>query len=265
MPGNEFPIDLDADLALIADAAREGGDLAADLRRGNPRQWQKSDQSPVSEADIAVDRLLHERLTAARPHYGWLSEESEDDPRRLETSTLFVVDPIDGTRAFLEGGDQWVVSIAIVHHGKPRCGVLYSPLRDEFYDCAEGGGARRNGRAITVAKARPDRYRVAASKRAVDGLNLTAPEVTLDRRYVPSLAYRFALVSSGQFDATITSGHCRDWDVAAAALLAAEAGCQVRRLDGEAIRLNARETRQPPLIAGSPEAVDFLTRQTRND
>ena len=117
-----------ADLALLAEAARAAGALALTFFGADPRQWTKAGKSPVSEADIAVDRLLHEHLTVARRDYGWLSEETADTPERLDKRRLFVVDPIDGTRAFLAGSPEWTVALAVVEDGRPTVGVVYAPV-----------------------------------------------------------------------------------------------------------------------------------------
>ncbi|NLH79589.1 MAG: 3'(2'),5'-bisphosphate nucleotidase CysQ, partial [Phyllobacteriaceae bacterium] len=108
MPGADAT--LSEDLSLLAETARAAGDVALSFFRRDPAVWHKSGGSPVSEADVAVDRLLAERLCAARPAYGWLSEETADGPDRLERRRVFVVDPIDGTRAFLRGDEEWTVS-----------------------------------------------------------------------------------------------------------------------------------------------------------
>ncbi|MCB1475281.1 MAG: 3'(2'),5'-bisphosphate nucleotidase CysQ [Rhodobiaceae bacterium] len=252
------------DLNLLREAAQAAGDLALRYHRSAPRSWTKGDNSPVSEADVAVDRLLRKTLTGARGNYGWLSEESEDNRDRLTRERVFVVDPIDGTRAFLEGDDQWVVSVAVVSPQGSECGVLYNPVRGEMYEAARGAGAHLDGHRLLVTSP-GDNYRIAGSKRDVSGLNLNNSASIIDRRYVPSLAYRFALVAAGRFDATMTSGRCRDWDLAAAMLIVEEAGGVVRRIDGEPIRLNMPEPVQPPLVAGSRETVEFLTGRRPTD
>ncbi|MGE0231327.1 MAG: 3'(2'),5'-bisphosphate nucleotidase CysQ [Flavobacteriaceae bacterium] len=246
------------DLELLREAAREAGELALRYHGSAPRSWTKGDNSPVSEADVAVDKLLRKRLTGERPDYGWLSEESEDSEDRLTRERVFVVDPIDGTRSFLDGDDQWVISLAVVSRERSQCGVLYNPARDEMYETARRAGTHIHGRRLHIS---PPGHglRIAGSKRAVEGLKLDSGISIIDRSHVPSLAYRFALVAAGQFDATLTSGRCRDWDLAAAMLIVEEAGGVVRRIDGEPIRLNMREPVQPPLIAGSIETVSFLT------
>lgn len=253
MPARE-----DADLALLGAAAREAGAIAMRYFSRDPRSWTKEDDSPVSEADLAVDAYLKETLIGARPDFGWLSEESADNEERLSREHVFVVDPIDGTRSFLAGRDEWCIAIGIVTGNSARSGVVYNPVREEFYEARRGGGTRLNGDPLTIAEHRGGAVRIASSKSALEGLPAAGGGVVFDRRYVASLAYRFARVAAGEFDATVTSGHCRDWDLAAAMLLVEEAGGVVERRDGSPLLLNARSVRQPPILAGSAGIVDFL-------
>ena len=128
----------------------EAGRIAMRFFRQRPEVWMKAGSSPVSEADYAVDRFLRETLLAARPHYGWLSEETADSGSRLSARRTFVVDPIDGTRGFLEGRDIWCVSAAVVENGRPLAGVLEVPARQETYTALPGRGAFKNGARIMV-------------------------------------------------------------------------------------------------------------------
>lgn len=139
------------DLELILDAARQAGEIAHGFFGRSPEVWWKNEgRSPVSAADFAAnDRLLNLLLTA-RPNYGWLSEETDDDVARLSCETLFVVDPIDGTRAFINGEKTWCVSVAVVHRGQPVAGVLVAPALDEEFCAVKDGPALKNGQPITV-------------------------------------------------------------------------------------------------------------------
>jgi myo-inositol-1(or 4)-monophosphatase len=141
---------LEEDLELIRVAAEEAGKIAMGYFGRDPEVWLKAGVSPVSEADYAVDAFLKGSLRAARPDYGWLSEETVDTPDRLTANRTFVVDPIDGTRAFLERRDVWCVSIAVVENGRPLAGVLDCPAREEVYVAAPGKGATLNGKRISV-------------------------------------------------------------------------------------------------------------------
>jgi myo-inositol-1(or 4)-monophosphatase len=247
--------DRDADLDLLTEVARQAGDLALSYFGRSPRTWVKGKGSPVSEADIAVDRLLAERLRSARPDYGWLSEETADSEDRLRAERLFVVDPIDGTRTYLEGGREWTVSVAVVEGDRPVAAVLLAPALGELFQAAAGGGARRNGAPMRVT-ARHDLSgaRLSGPKRFArlvsDGAGVHRPEI----RLVPSLAYRFALVAAGEIDAAVAGPNAHDWDLAAADLLVHEAGGRVADMSGSSVRYNRPIPRHPSLIA-APAAL----------
>jgi myo-inositol-1(or 4)-monophosphatase len=143
--------DTGADLALLASSVREAGKIARTFFGGSYKRWSKAQGSPVTEADLAVDRFLNEQLRAARPAYGWLSEETDDDPARLDDATVFVVDPIDGTVAFMKNRPHFTICAAVVHQGRSVAGVVYNPISDEFFAAREGHGATRNGDSIRVS------------------------------------------------------------------------------------------------------------------
>jgi myo-inositol-1(or 4)-monophosphatase len=211
------------DLALISDAAREAGRIALGFFKRKPEVWMKGGTSPVSEADYAADRYLRETLTAARPEYGWLSEETTDGPHRLAARRTFVVDPIDGTRAFLDGRSTWCVSVAVVEKGRPIAGVLDCPAKQEVYAASLGAGASMNGKAIRVTAPR-DPAQIAGPKAMVDAAIGRLPSRVERVAYIPSLAYRIAMVADGRLDATFIKGNSQDWDLAAAELVLTEAG-----------------------------------------
>jgi myo-inositol-1(or 4)-monophosphatase len=247
--------DREADLDLLTDVAREAGELALSFFRRSPRTWVKGKGSPVSEADIAVDRLLAERLLSARPDYGWLSEETADNEDRLRAERLFVVDPIDGTRTYLEGGTEWTVSVAVVEGERPVAGVLLAPARGDLFQAAAGSGARRNGSPIRVTVRHDLSGASLSGPRRLARLVSEAPTVHLPQiRFVPSLAYRFALVAAGEIDAAVAGPNAHDWDLAAADLLVHEAGGRVADLSGSSVRYNRPIPRHPSLIA-APAAL----------
>lgn len=251
-----FDGELAADVALLAAAAEEAGEIAMRWFRRDPQVWHKAGGSPVSEADLAVDRHLKARLLAARPDYGWLSEETADGPERLERARVFVVDPIDGTRAFVAGDDQWTVSLAVVEAGRPIAAALARPATGALWIAAAGGGARRNGERLGVT----DRADLA-------GARVSAPNRYLERsalrdagfgsrRFVPSLALRIAQVADGGLDVAYGSGNAHDWDLAAADLLVQEAGGRLAVPSGEPVVYNRAVPRHPPLVAAVPGLFD---------
>ncbi|MGE3246025.1 MAG: 3'(2'),5'-bisphosphate nucleotidase CysQ [Beijerinckiaceae bacterium] len=238
--------------AAIGEAARAAGAIALDFfeHGGKTRATveYKDGGSPVSEADIAVDRFLHARLTALAPEAGWLSEESADDPVRLDKGRVFVVDPIDGTRAFINGDRRWGVAIALVGAGRPLAGVLYMPALDELYTAALGSGAARNGLAIRAStQSTLGGARIAGPKKALDAL--TAKFSIEQEPRIPSLAYRLARVASGELDAALASTDAWDWDIAAADLIVREAGGSLTGLDGRPPQYNLPRPRHGILAA----------------
>jgi len=240
------------DLALLAEAAREAGEIAMRWFRRDPQVWEKVGGSPVSEADLAVDRHLAARLGAARPDYGWLSEETADRPDRLERARTFVVDPIDGTRAYLAGDDRWTVSLAVVEAGRPLVAALMRPATGTLWLARRGGGASRDGVALAI----DDRTalagaRVSGPKKFLERPALRAAGVT-PLGFVPSLALRIAEVADGGLDIAYGSGNAHDWDLAAADLLVQEAGGRVAVPSGEPIAYNRALPRHPPLVAAVP-------------
>jgi len=243
----------DKDLRIIDAVAREAGALALEYFRGDPRRWNKHDQSVVTEADIALDNLLHVRLTGYRPDYGWLSEERPDDGSRHSAGRVFVVDPIDGTRAFVEGTDEWVVSVGLLSGGEPAAGVLYNPVGDDMWSAVAGGGAFFNGEKLHVSDADdPTTARLSASKKAMDQAKLDDSAAHPDRRYLKSLAHRLARVARGDVDAALATPGSADWDLAAALLIVQEAGGIVTDFDGDPICLNGATARHPAFVAAGP-------------
>jgi myo-inositol-1(or 4)-monophosphatase len=236
------------DLELLRSAAVAAGITAAGYFRKDIRTWSKSNASPVTEADFAVDALLHDLLCSARPAYGWLSEETEDDGSRLTAPRVFVVDPIDGTRAFIRGEDSWTISIAIVEGYAPIAGVIFAPARDELYWASRGGGAFLNGQPIERHH-RSDRNLVIPAPGAVHR-ELEAAGITYMRgASLPSLAYRLVQVARGVIDVAVARRGAQDWDIAAAALILLEAGIDFEDVCSGVPRFNGSDLRHCALAA----------------
>lgn len=251
------PASAEDDLALIAAAARVGGEIAMRFFRQKPEVWMKPGESPVSEADIAVDTYLRDTLRAARPGYGWLSEETVDTPERLGAARLFVVDPIDGTRAYIDGRETWCVSVAVVENGRPIAGVLACPAMGEFYTASLGGGADLDGRRLRLAEPGHDPA-IAGPKPLVDAARKPFPQLRTVP-YIPSLAYRVAMVAAGRIDATFVRPKSHDWDLAAADLILAEAGGSVHDRSGQALIYGGANPQHGSLVAGGPFLLDRLS------
>ena len=235
--------------AGLTQAVREAGALALRTFNAQLKHWTKGKDSPVSEADIAVDRLLRERLLALGPDYGWLSEETEDNLLRLSAHRLWVVDPIDGTRAYIAGLPDWTISVALVESGRPVMAAVYAPVAEEFFFAAATAGATCNDRPITVSAGEGVRgARIAGPRRTIDRLLEAEPEIVIEPR-IHSLALRFARVAQGRLDAALAAGNSHDWDLAAADLLVHEADGALTTLAGERLIYNRSEPRHGPLIA----------------
>jgi myo-inositol-1(or 4)-monophosphatase len=229
----------EADLALLIEAARTAGEIARTHFRRDPEIWTKSDESPVTEADIAIDRVLRADLLAARPDYGWLSEETEDDRTRLSADRVFIVDPIDGTRAFIDGQTSFAHSIAIADCGEVIAGVVYLPMLDRLYGAALGHGTTLNGQPIRVSATAAERgAQVLATKPNVQDRHWPGGVPLFTRVYRPSLAYRLALVAEGRFDGMVTFRDTWEWDVAAGSILVREAGGAVTDGAGDSLWFN---------------------------
>lgn len=227
-------------LDAVAEITAEAGRLALGRIEGDYARWEKSPGHLVCDVDIAVDTFLRERLTALAPDAAWLSEETLDDPSRLASSRIWIVDSIDGTRDYLRRRSGWCVSVALIEDGEPRLAVLSAPLRDELWTAASGCGARRNGAVLQVA----ERTELAGARIPIDEL----PRAHRDLIAVAkpnSIALRIAMVAAGEADLVATRRWGNEWDIAAAVLIAAEAGAMVS--DGHGA----------PLVFNKPDAQAF--------
>jgi len=255
--------DLCSDLDLIRAAARRAGALAEAERDRGLRIDRKVGGSPVTSADLAVDAMLKADLLAARPDYGWLSEETPDTSGRLSKSRIFVVDPIDGTVAFMKSQPWWCVPIAIVEDGAPIAAVIHVPALNETFEATLGGGATLNARTIMASDVDTlDDAAVLADARLMEGPHWPEPWPSMRYEKRNALAYRMALVSSGAFDAAIALTPKWDWDVCAGALIATEAGAKVSDHHGRPWRFNQPDPRQASLVCSAPALHPLILRRT---
>ena len=252
------------DAALLTDAVREAGALALSLFRTDLKNWTKGASSPVSEADIAVNDLLESRLRSATPDYGWLSEESVDDEARLAKRLVWIVDPIDGTRGYLAGREDWCVSVALVEDATPVLAAVFVPASDEFFFAMRGQGAARNDVTLCAAPGGElDFSRVAGPKPLVERLNRSSDEIVLHPR-IGSLALRLCRVAQGSLDAAFAGGQSRDWDLAAANLIVQEANGNMTALSGDTILYNRREVTHGVLVAAGRDRHARIVEHFRN-
>jgi myo-inositol-1(or 4)-monophosphatase len=243
----------------LAAAAREAGALALGYfrpgARTSARVHAKPGGSPVTEADLAADALLKRLLGEAFPDAGWLSEETEDGAARLDRRRLIVVDPIDGTRAFVDGDPRWTVSVALVADGRPLAGVVYAPALGETYSAARGGGARFNGERISAStKPEPGTFKAAGPKRILQAMGEKLGAAVEIRPFVPSLAYRMCMAAHGAVDFAAAGPNSHDWDIAAADLLLEEAGAVLAEASGERLLYNQARVRRNALL-GAPAVL----------
>lgn len=254
---------LSRDKTLLADTVREAGALALSMFRTELRNWTKGASSPVSEADIAVNDLIRERLQAATPDYGWLSEESADDPSRLDKPLVWIIDPIDGTRGYLAGREDWCVSVALVAGELPLLAAVFAPVSGEFFFAARGEGASLNGELIRAAEGTAlDFSRVAGPKPLVERLAMPA-DATLYPR-IGSLALRLCWVANRRLDAAFAGGQSRDWDLAAADLIVHEANGRMTTLAGDPILYNRPEVTHGVLVAAGRDRHAHIVEHLRD-
>jgi myo-inositol-1(or 4)-monophosphatase len=238
--------------SLLEKAARDGGELAMPFFRNGrgtvAAVSYKDEGSPVTEADIAVDRFLERTLKKALPDYGWLSEESVDNPARLSCERVIIVDPIDGTRGFVAGEDTWCVSIGVIEKGVPIAGALYVPARQELFLAAKGLGATLNGKPLPIRPS-PRPFTFAGPASVIEKALPHHKGPMVSHRRVPSLAYRLALLPRGDADAAAATRACHDWDIAAVDVILSESGFRLQDLDGQAPIYNRAKPVHPALFA----------------
>jgi myo-inositol-1(or 4)-monophosphatase len=249
--------------------AREAGAMALDFFRPgtktSARLWTKDRGSPVTEADVAVDSFLKERLLELLPEAGWLSEETADNSNRLSKNLVWIVDPIDGTRAFIAGHPDWSVAIALLVHGQPLLGVVHAPAHGRFYEASVGAGARVNGARIAVSpKDSVEGARTAGPKPLVDSFERRVVGTVMRLEKIPSLALRVVRVAEGTVEVGLISSDSRDWDLAAADLILREAGGRISDLTGNPLVYNGADPVHGELAAASaclhPRVIEIMTR-----
>lgn len=250
----------ESDLALLVDAARESGKIATQFFNAQPQVWEKEENAgPVTEADLAIDTMLRRDLLASRPAYGWLSEETEDNPDRLSHKHVFIVDPIDGTRAFIAGEKHFSHSLAIARNGKITAAAVFVPMMDLMFAASIDTPATLNGEPAQ-----------SSDKDTLDGATVLGPKVNFDparwvdglppivRKFRPSLAYRLCLVAQGRYDAMITLRDCWEWDIAAGDLIARQAGGRVTDRHNAPLQFNNPHPKTPGCLAAGPQLHPLL-------
>ena len=241
-----------AELAVAEQAARDAGVAVMGLFKGKFDVREKSKNNPVTSADLEANRIIHQAIEKNFPDDGWLSEEDQDDERRLSLSRVWVVDPIDGTKEFIEGVPQFAISIGFVVDGRPKIAIVFNPAKQRFYKAAAGAGAFLNDTAIRVT-----------GRAEIDGAKLLISrsepqkrfQVFVDRcalRPVGSIAYRLAKIAGGDGDGTLTFRNIHEWDICAGVLLVEEAGGKAVDGDGNLMMFNRQSAKHKGVVAANP-------------
>jgi myo-inositol-1(or 4)-monophosphatase len=246
------------ELEVLRQAVRQAGQQVLKLAAEGFETHIKKDRSPVTTADLAVNQILHDLLLAAYPHDAWLSEESPDDPRRLENKRVWVIDPIDGTKYFMRGVPQYATWVALVESHQPVVAAVYNPATDELFSAVRGTGAWLNGQPIHVTPARDGRPIVLVNPPALERGLFRAIEAAAECRPMGSIAYTLALVAAGRADATLNLDGLNEWDVAGGVLLIEEAGGMVMDRNGSPLSFNQAKTTIRGILAADKDLLDRL-------
>ncbi len=264
MPGSDQDRE---DLQLLRSVAHEAGQLALDyFERASVRVWDKSKNNPVTEADIAVNDLVRDRLMTARPDYGWLSEETSLDNRTRTASRVWVVDPIDGTRAFVKNEPYWCVGLGVLEKGAPRAAVVAAPVLGETYIAHRGGGAFLNGEKIKVTDfSSIEGCRMIASQGMINHPSWKDPwpDLELSIPQPNATLIRMCWVAAGKYDAALTLWRKSDWDLAAGTLMVEEAGGVATTHLGERYSFNRGEPAQRSLLAAGKPLHSLLSARVK--
>jgi myo-inositol-1(or 4)-monophosphatase len=247
------------ELNIAKEAAIEAGALIMNYYKADYEIKDKGYHNPVTTADHAADSKLKEILTQARPDYGWLSEETIDSKERLKKERVWVVDPLDGTKEFIEGVPNFVVSIGLVENGEPVVGVLYNPVTTETFTAAKGYGARLDGKTILCNTKQDVGEMVILNSRSETRRGLWEPfENTFGGlKAVGSVAYKLGLTAAGKADIFASLRPKNEWDICAGNCIINEAGGKLIDLYGKGREYNLEKTLiEPGLIAGDVHAVD---------
>lgn len=252
-----------ADLQLILEAAKHAASIAMSFFAKSPEITIKGDASPVTEADLAIDIYLHNFLRTARPDYGWLSEEREDDGSRHKAARTFVVDPIDGTRAFIAETNEWCISIGLVEAGRPIVGVLFCPVNNVVYSALHRQGAFCDTLRLQARHSEGSEFRIAGPKPLIRAMQEQNTIPVKSMPYVPSLALRLAMVAQGKLDATLVKPKSAFWDIAAADVILNEAGCNLFNLDRSPVDYSAMSPKLGAMIAAGANQIDPILKVVR--
>ena len=240
------------DVELLKNAVREAGAVALSFFGKPHKHWVKPDHSIVTEADLAVNDFLHSSLMGARPDYGWLSEESLDNRSRTTKQMCWVLDPIDGTRSFHLGRDEWCIACALTNGEGVELAAIYQPTLDKFYFARHGTGASCNNNTLVITPGDTLKdARLAGNASAFKKLEASGV-AKMEMSFTPQIL-RLCMIAEGTADVLVAHGPKNDWDVAAGVLLAQEAGAKVTTESGAAMKFNQTNPRQQGMVAAHPQ------------
>jgi myo-inositol-1(or 4)-monophosphatase len=252
------------DKDLLVASVRDAGAIARKYFGGDYKSWHKSRGNPVTDADIEIDAFLKTTLLAARPSYGWLSEETADDPARLTRERIFVVDPIDGTYGFLRHRPHFTIVASVVAEGRPVAAAIYNPITEEMFSAAVGQGSQVNGARLNVSVTSDiEGSRLFAGRDFINDPRWPTPWPPMRVESRASIAYRMALVAKGEFDALISLSDKSDWDLAAGDLIVREAGGRVTSQLGGTLRYNRVRPVQKGVVSAGPALHERLLKRLR--
>jgi myo-inositol-1(or 4)-monophosphatase len=241
------------DRELLVATVREAGAIARAGYEGVSKSWEKSKGNPVTETDLAIDAFLRERLCAARADYGWLSEESADNTQRLSKARVFIVDPIDGTLAFIKRKPEFTICAAVIEAGVPVAAVIYNPLTEEMFAAAQGAGTNLNGAPVRVtSRVALEGCRMLVAQDVIKHPAWPRPWPAMEIGKRASIAYRMALVANGTYDAMMALSSKHEWDSAAGTLIVQEAGGFATTHAGAPLGYNQAVPNHRSLICAGP-------------
>ncbi len=236
------------DAELLLQTALAAGEIGLKYFKSENKVWFKAGNSPVSQADKEIDDYLRTTFATQRPSYGWLSEETEDNADRLKCERVVIADPIDGTRGFIDGRDEWCISIAIVENGCPIEAILHCPAMSRTFIASKGAGLEIIEN-LPVSPKKTDKPLVTGSNKLIETMK-QLPDAPFEvMEFIPSLAYRLALVATGELDGAFTRGGASEWDIAAADLILEESGCKLTDAKEQILEYNRPKVQVPELIA----------------
>jgi myo-inositol-1(or 4)-monophosphatase len=254
----------DNELDVLSMAIRKAGAEALRFAVDGFETIQKPDQSPVTSADLAVNEVLLSHLLSAFSEDGWLSEESPDRLERLQKRRVWVVDPIDGTKAFISGEPEYCISVGLIEQGRPIVAGIFNPSTDELFTATRGGGLRLNNKPVAPPAPWNDRHPVIALNQWEHQIGrFTSLEPSINKRPIRSIAWVLALAATGRIEGVVTWEPENEWDVAAGTLLITEAGGTISDGLGQELLFNRREPRYRGIIATGPHCPEALARQLR--